>query len=82
MPGNTVAAQAGSFDFLLNTIPVPHDLNPYLSLLKRDRTMALVGVPTELAPPIMGGSLIGGRKSVTGSAIGGMASLRAASRAA
>ena len=65
-------AAAGKFDFLLNTIPVPHDMNPYLALLKRDRTMALVGVLTELSPPIYGANLIMGRKSVTGSAIGGM----------
>jgi uncharacterized zinc-type alcohol dehydrogenase-like protein len=65
-------AAAGKFDFLLNTIPVPHDLNPYLALLKRDRTMALVGVLTELSPPIHGANLIMGRKSVIGSAIGGM----------
>ncbi len=70
---NAMAAQAASFDFLLNTIPVPHDLNPYLSLLKRDRTMALVGALTELTPPLMGANLMTGRKSLTGSAIGGMA---------
>ncbi|HEY4318636.1 MAG TPA: NAD(P)-dependent alcohol dehydrogenase [Herbaspirillum sp.] len=68
-----MAAHAGSFDFLLNTIPVPHEMNPYLALLKRDRTMALVGVLTELTPPVMGMSLILGRKSLAGSAIGGMA---------
>ncbi len=62
----------GSFDFLLNTVPVPHDLNPYIALLKRDRTMVLVGVLTELEPPVSGGALIMGRKSVAGSAIGGM----------
>ncbi len=66
-------AHANSFDFLLNTIPVSHDLNPYAALLKRDRTMALVGVLTELSPPLTGISLIHGRKSVAGSAIGGMA---------
>jgi uncharacterized zinc-type alcohol dehydrogenase-like protein len=65
-------SQAASFDFLLNTIPVPHDLNPYLALLKRDRTMALVGVLTALDPPVLGMSLIMGRKSVSGSGIGGM----------
>jgi uncharacterized zinc-type alcohol dehydrogenase-like protein len=68
-----MAAHAGSFDFLLNTIPVPHDLNPYAALLKRDRTMVLVGVLTELDPPLTGISLIGGRKSIAGSAIGGLA---------
>jgi uncharacterized zinc-type alcohol dehydrogenase-like protein len=70
---DAMAAHRASFDFLLNTIPVAHDLNPYMTLLKRDRTMALVGVLTELEPPLTGGSLIFGRKSITGSAIGGMA---------
>ena len=69
---DAMTAQAASFDFLLNTIPVPHDLNPYLALLKRDRTMALVGVLTALDPPVLGMSLIMGRKSVSGSGIGGM----------
>ncbi len=67
-----VGAHRASFDFLLNTIPVGHDLNPYMELLKRDRTMALVGVLTELEPALKGATLIVGRKSVTGSAIGGM----------
>jgi uncharacterized zinc-type alcohol dehydrogenase-like protein len=65
-------AQARSFDFLLNTIPVGHDTNPYLQLLKRDATMVMVGVLTALEPPVMGFNLIGGRKNLTGSAIGGM----------
>jgi uncharacterized zinc-type alcohol dehydrogenase-like protein len=65
-------AHGNSFDFLLNTIPVPHDINPYLALLRRDRTMAMVGVLTELDPPPKGMNLIMGRKSVAGSAIGGM----------
>lgn len=63
---------ARSFDFLLNTIPNGHDLNPYAALLKRDAHMVLVGVLTELSPPLIGGSLIGGRRSIAGSAIGGM----------
>ena len=66
-------AHAGSFDFLLNTIPVGHDTNPYMQLLKRDATMCLVGVLTELDPPLTGVSVIFGRKHLTGSAIGGMA---------
>ncbi|KRG73679.1 hydroxyacid dehydrogenase [Stenotrophomonas chelatiphaga] len=66
-------AHAGSFDFLLNTIPVGHDTNPYMGLLKRDATMCLVGVLTELDPPLTGVSVIFGRKHLTGSAIGGMA---------
>ncbi len=47
---DAMAAQADSFDFLLNTVPVAHDVNPYLLLLKRDRTMCLVGALEELTP--------------------------------
>lgn len=68
-----MAKAANSFDFLLNTIPVPHDPNPYMALLKRDRTMCMVGVLTEIEPPLSGASVIFGRKSVAGSGIGGMA---------
>ncbi|KAB0679090.1 NAD(P)-dependent alcohol dehydrogenase [Aureimonas leprariae] len=61
-----------SFDFLLNTVPVGHDLNPYAALLKLDGTMVLVGVLTPVEP-LAGASLIMGRRSVAGSAIGGLA---------
>ena len=64
---------AGSFDYLLNTIPTGHDLNPYAALLKRDATMTLVGALTTLEPALQGASLIGRRRSIAGSAIGGMA---------
>ena len=47
-----MAKQASSFHFLLNTIPNPHDVNPYLALLKRDATMVLVGALTALEPPL------------------------------
>lgn len=60
-----------SFDFLLNTIPVKHDLNPYLGLLKRDKTICLVGA-IEPLEPMHGGSVIAGRKRVSGSLIGGI----------
>jgi uncharacterized zinc-type alcohol dehydrogenase-like protein len=62
----------GKFHFLLNTIPVSHDINPYIDLLKLDGVMALVGALTPL-DPVIGGKLIGGRKTVAGSLIGGMA---------
>lgn len=64
-------AHANSFDFLLNTIPVGHDMNPYASLLKRDATMVIVGA-VEPLDPLHGGSLIMGRKSIAGSLIGGL----------
>ena len=67
-----MAKAAGSFNFLLNTIPVGHDINPYLTLLKLDGAMVMVGALTAL-DPLMGYNLIGGRKTVAGSAIGGMA---------
>jgi alcohol dehydrogenase (NADP+) len=67
-----MAAQAGSFQFLLNTIPNGHDLNPYAALLGLDGTMVIVGALMELMPPLVGASLIGGRKSIAGSGIGGM----------
>ncbi|TKR29535.1 NAD(P)-dependent alcohol dehydrogenase [Luteimonas gilva] len=70
---DAMGAHAGSFDFLLNTIPVGHDVNPYAALLKRDATMVLVGALTELEPPLRGVNLMFGRKRISGSAIGGMA---------
>ena len=64
-------AHANSFDFLLNTVPVGHDVNPYVGLLKRDATMVLVGA-IEPLDPIHGGGLIASRKSIAGSLIGGI----------
>ncbi|AUC84332.1 hydroxyacid dehydrogenase [Polaribacter sp. ALD11] len=61
----------GSFDFILNTIPVGHEMDPYLGLLKIDATMVLVGA-VEPLKPFHGGSLIGGRKRIAGSLIGGI----------
>jgi uncharacterized zinc-type alcohol dehydrogenase-like protein len=68
-----MAAQAGSFHFLLNTIPNGHNLNPYTALLKRDGTMVVVGALTALEPALMGASLIHGRRRIAGSLIGGLA---------
>jgi len=62
---------AGSFDFLLNTIPVGHDMNPYVGLLKRDATMVLVGA-IEPLEPLHGGGIVMGRKRIAGSLIGGI----------
>jgi len=52
---------ANSFDFILNTVPVGHDVNPYLNLLKRDKTMCLVGA-IEPLKGVNGGALIVKRK--------------------
>lgn len=60
-----------TFDFILNTIPVGHKIDPYISLLKNDATMVLVGA-IEPLDPFHGGSLIRGRKRISGSLIGGL----------
>ncbi len=60
-----------SFDFILNTIPVGHKMDPYIGLLKVDDTMVLVGA-IEPLDPFHGGGLIGGRKRIAGSLIGGI----------
>ncbi len=62
---------ANSFDFLLNTVPVGHDVNPYLMLMKRDTTMAMVGA-IEPLEGVHGGLLVGKRKNIAGSLIGGI----------
>jgi uncharacterized zinc-type alcohol dehydrogenase-like protein len=61
---------AGKFDFILDTVSAKHDFNDYLKLLKRDRTMVLVGVPEP--HEIKAFSLIPMRKSLAGSMIGGI----------
>lgn len=64
-------SHASSFDFLLNTIPVNHDVEPYLNLLKRDKTMVLVGAIEPLSN-VNGGTLIRKRRNLAGSLIGGI----------
>ena len=69
---NALAKEAGSFDFLLNTIPVDHDLTPFLELLKTDGAMCVVGAVEPLSK-VNAAQLIFGRRSLTGSLIGGIA---------
>jgi alcohol dehydrogenase (NADP+) len=65
-------AHTRSFDFILDTVSAPHDVSEYLSLLKRDGTLTLVGLPeAPLAVPAF--SLLSRRASLAGSAIGGIA---------
>jgi uncharacterized zinc-type alcohol dehydrogenase-like protein len=66
-------AHDDSFDFILNTVAAPHDLDAFTSLLKRDGTMCLVGVPATPHPSPSVGQLIFGRRSLAGSLIGGIA---------
>ena len=68
-----MAAHRESFDFILNTVAAPHELDPFLLQLKRDGTMVLVGVPAEPHPSPSVGALIFRRRSLAGSLIGGIA---------
>ena len=64
-------ANANSFDFLLNTIPVGHDVDPYVNILKRDCTMAMVGAIEPLTN-VNSANLVRLRKNIAGSMIGGI----------
>lgn len=66
-------AHARSFDFILNTVAAPHDLDAFTVLLKRDRAMTLVGVPSSPHPSPTVANLIFARRSIGGSLIGGIA---------
>lgn len=62
----------GSFDFILDAVSAEHDINAYIMLLKRDGNLTLVGAP-EKPLPVAAFGLIFGRKSLSGSPIGGIA---------
>jgi len=66
-------AHAFSFDFILDTVAASHSLDAYTSLLKRDGTLVLVGVPEHPHPSPNIGNLIFKRRAITGSMIGGIA---------
>jgi len=66
-----MAKHAGSFDFILDAVSADHDINAYLHLLGRDGDLCLVGAPEKpLAVAAFG--LLFGRKSLSGSPIGGL----------
>ena len=64
-------AHSRSFDLILDTVSGTHDLNALLGLLKRDRTLVLVGAP-EKPHEVNEFPLLGGRRSLAGSLIGGL----------
>ncbi len=70
--GAQMAAYRGKLDFILDAVAAEHDVNAYLSLLRVDGSLALVGVP-EQPLPVAAFSLVSGRKSFSGSMIGGIA---------
>ena len=63
---------AGSFDFILDTVSAGHDINAYLNLLAHDGNLTVVGAP-EKPHAVSAFSLMMGRRSLSGSLIGGIA---------
>lgn len=69
---DAMRAATRSFDFLLDTVPVQHDVTPYLFLLDKQGTLCIVGM-IEMMPSFHSGLLLGGQKAVAGSGVGGIA---------
>jgi uncharacterized zinc-type alcohol dehydrogenase-like protein len=69
---NEMQKHAGSFDFILDAVAADHDINAYLNLLRRDGNITLVGAP-EKPLALSAFNLIFGRRSLSGSPIGGIA---------
>jgi len=67
-----MAKHLNSFDFILDTVAASHNLDAFVTLLKRDGTLCLVGVPDHAHPAPEVINLIFGRRSVAGSLIGGI----------
>ena len=66
-----MTAHAGSFDFILDAVSASHDINAYLTLLKHDGNLVLVGAPAE-PMAVAAFPLIFRRRSFSGSLIGGL----------
>lgn len=69
------AAHAKSFDVILNTVSAELDINKYVSLLKLDGTLVVIGLPGK-PYAVHVGSLLDGRRSIAGSMIGGIPQLQ------
>jgi uncharacterized zinc-type alcohol dehydrogenase-like protein len=69
---NQMQKHAGSFDFILDAVSAEHDINSYIHMLRRDGTITLVGAP-EKPLPVSSFGLLMGRRSLSGSMIGGIA---------
>ena len=70
---DAMAGRANTLDYIINTVAAPHNLDPFIAMLRRDGVMTLVGAPAESHPSPNVFGLIMGRRSVTGSLIGGIA---------
>jgi uncharacterized zinc-type alcohol dehydrogenase-like protein len=66
-----MAKHAGSFDFILDAVAADHDINAYIGMLRRDGNITMVGAPEKPLPVSVFG-LIFGRRSLSGSPIGGL----------
>ncbi len=69
---NEMQKHAGSFDFILDAVSAQHDIGAYINLLRREGNITLVGAP-EKPLPVAAFGLIVGRRSLSGSPIGGIA---------
>jgi len=67
-----MAAVAGQFDLIIDTVPYVHDLNPYMPTLSISGTLVLVGYLGPLDPFLNSTAMVMGRRSVAGSLIGGI----------
>ena len=67
-----MAKHTRSFDLIVNTVAASHDLDPFISLLKRDGTLVLVGAPEHPHPSPSVFNLLFARRSLAGSGIGGI----------
>ena len=68
---NEMQKHVGSFEFILDAVAAPHDINAYLNLLKVDGNLTLVGAP-EKPHAVSAFALLLGRRSLSGSPIGGI----------
>ena len=69
---NEMAAAKGKFDLIIDTVPYDHDINPYISTLNINGTLVLVGYIGKMDDGLFTPPMIGGRRSVAGSVIGGI----------
>lgn len=67
-----MAGVQNQFDLIIDTVPYVHDINPYMPTLTLDGTLVFVGLLGDVEPPVSTLPLILGRRSVSGSAIGGI----------
>jgi uncharacterized zinc-type alcohol dehydrogenase-like protein len=68
---NEMQKHERSFDFILDAVSADHDVNAYINLLRRDGNLTMVGAPSKPLPVAVFG-LIMGRRSLSGSPIGGL----------